>query len=484
MSVKEQLGGWLRPLVYLGQNPISLTGAVLTTSTGVTVIAFWLFEIVLGGGAASYPYAGILFYLVLPALFVVGLILMPAGALWRRHRLIRRGELPTLYPRVDFGHPLLRRAVALISIATFMNVVIFTAASYKGVQYMDSVRFCGTTCHTVMQPEYTAYLNSPHSHVPCVDCHIGPGASWFVRSKLSGVNQVFAVMRDDYPRPIPSPVTSLRPARATCEQCHWPQRFEGNLLFVRNHFDSDQKNTRETTILEMKVGGENAGGPQGIHGHHLAPGTKITYIALDRQRQVIPEVTYTDASGKSIVFRSTAINATPQQLAQGQHRTMDCMDCHNRPTHAFELPGDALDQAMSEHYIGADLPYIKKEALAALKTNYPSRPIARERIAQALEKFYTTNYPQVVASKGAQLQEAIHTVQQIYLRNVFPQMHVTWGTYPNNLGHTNWPGCFRCHDGSHVAADGETIPNDCSTCHDILAMSEHNSKILSRLGLQ
>ncbi|HVC00252.1 MAG TPA: NapC/NirT family cytochrome c [Candidatus Dormibacteraeota bacterium] len=483
MSVKESVGGWLRPLIYLGRNPISLTGAVLTTSSALTVISFWLFEIVLGGGASRYPYAGIVFYLFLPTLFLLGLILMPAGALWRRHQLLRRGELPTLYPRVDFAEPLLRRAVALILFATFINVVIFTAASYKGVQYMDSVAFCGTTCHTVMQPEYTAYLNSPHSRVACVECHIGPGASWFVRSKLSGTKQVFAVLFNTYPRPIPSPVTSLRPARATCEQCHWPQRFEGNVLLVLNHFDSDQANTEETTVLVMKVGGQNASGPQGIHGHHLAPGTKITYIALDRERQVIPEVSYTDASGKTTVFRSTAIKATPQQLAEGQHRTMDCMDCHNRPTHTFQLPGDALDQDMSEHYISTDLPYIKKEALAALKTTYPSRLVARQRIAQTLENFYKTQYPQVVATKNAQLQEAIRSVQQIYLRNVFPQMHVTWGTYIDDLGHTNWPGCFRCHDGSHVAANGQSIPNDCSTCHDILAMSEHNPKVLSQLGM-
>jgi hypothetical protein len=484
MSVKEQVGGWLRPIIYLGRNPISLTGAVLTTSSAFTVIAFWLFEIVLGGGASRYPYAGILFYLVLPTVFVLGLLLMPLGALLRRHQLLKRGELPALYPKVDFGQPLLRRAAALITFATFMNIVIFTTASYKGTQYMDSVQFCGTTCHTVMQPEYTAYLGSPHSRVACVQCHIGPGASWFVRSKLSGVKQVFAVTFDDYPRPIPSPVTSLRPARATCEQCHWPQRFEGNLLLVLNHYQEDEANTSQTTVLLMKVGGENARGPEGIHGHHLAPGIKITYTAIDKQRQVIPEVTYTDASGKTIVFHSTDIKVTPEQLANGEHRLMDCMDCHNRPTHTFQLPGDALDQAMSEHRIATDLPYIKKEALAVLKTNYPSRDVARTQIAASLQNFYKTQYPQVVNGKEAELEAAIRAVQGIYLKNVFPQMDVTWGTYPDNLGHMNWPGCFRCHDGNHVAANGQTIPNDCSTCHDILAMSEHDPKILSEIGIK
>ena len=447
------------------------------------MVIFWLFEIVIGGGAYKYPYAGILFFLILPAIFVLGLILMPVGGLLRRYRLLKRGELPRLYPRVDFTQPMIRRSLALIGIATFANVVIFRTASYQGVKYMDSVQFCGTTCHTVMQPEYTAYLNSPHSRVACVQCHIGPGASWFVRSKLSGVKQVFAVLMDDYPRPIPSPVTNLRPARATCEQCHWPQRFLGNILLVKKHYDTDKDNTSETTVLLMKVGGQNAHGPQGIHGHHLAPGVEIHYIALDRKRQDIPWVSYTAPDGKTTIFRSTTIKATPAQLAKGEHRLMDCMDCHNRPTHTFQLPGEAIDKEMQENYISPKLPFIKKEALAVLKAKYPTREVARQRIAASLENFYKTQYPQVVATQNAQLQEAIKTVQNIYDRNVFPKMDVTWGTYFNNLGHMDWPGCFRCHDGNHVAANGQTIPNDCSTCHDILAMSEHNPKILSELGV-
>jgi nitrate/TMAO reductase-like tetraheme cytochrome c subunit len=483
MGVKEEIGGWLRPIVYLGRNPISLTGAVLTTSSAFTIIAFWFFEIVLGGGAYKYPYAGILFFLILPGIFVLGLILMPVGALLRRYHLLKRGELPRLYPRVDFSQPLLRRAAALIVVATVLNIVIFSTASYEGVKYMDSVQFCGTVCHTVMQPEYTAYLHSPHSRVACVQCHIGPGASWFVRSKLSGLKQVFAVLFHDYPEPIPSPVTSLRPARATCEQCHWPQRFMGNILLVKKHYDSDKDNTSETTVLLMKVGGENAEGPQGIHGHHLAPGVQIHYIALDRKRQVIPWVSYTAPDGKTTIFRSTVIKATPEQLAKGEHRLMDCMDCHNRPTHTFQLPGEALDDAMQKGYLSPKIPYIKKEGLIVLKVNYPSRAVAHQRIAESLEQFYKTQYPQVIATQNTELQEAIKTIQQIYARNVFPKMHVTWGTYFNNLGHMNWPGCFRCHDGNHVAANGEVIPNDCSTCHDILAMDEHHPKILSELGV-
>ncbi|MGO9591017.1 MAG: cytochrome c3 family protein [Candidatus Acidiferrales bacterium] len=484
MTLLDRLVSWLRPAAYLGRNWLSLIGAVLTTTSAITMIAFWLFEIVVGGGAVTYPYAGIILFLILPGLFVLGLLLMPLGGLMRRRELLASGELPTVYPRIDLNDAMLRKAVTLIGYATFANIVIFTIASYRGVQYMDSVRFCGATCHTVMQPEYTAYLDSPHSRVACVDCHIGAGASWFVRSKVSGAKQVFAVAFHDYPRPIPSPVEQLRPARATCEQCHWPQRFIGNPILIINHYADDKDNTPSTTVLLMKVGGEHGQGEDGIHGHHLNPGVRITYIATDQKRQVIPQVTYTDPTGKSIVFNSTDTKATPEELARGEHRTMDCMDCHNRPTHTFELPDRALDEAISRQQISASLPFIKKQALAALKADYPDRDTAKERIAQTLRNFYTTNYPQLVASQSAQLDSSIAGVQAIYLRNVFPKMDVTWGTYLNNLGHTDWPGCFRCHDGSHVSADGQTIPNDCDTCHHLLAVSEQNPKVLSDLGMK
>ena len=480
----ERLAPWVRPAAYLGRNTLTLTGAVLTTASALTIISFWVFEIMLGGGAETYPYAGIVFFLILPGIFVFGLMLMPLGGLLRRRRLQLRGELPDEYPRIDLNYPPLRRATVLVSFATFANVVIFTTASYRGTQYMDSVQFCGQTCHTVMQPEFTAYLNSPHSRVACVECHIGPGASWFVRSKLSGVRQVFAVAFHDYPKPIPSPVLQLRPARATCEQCHWPQRFEGNIMLVRTEYSPDQANTPLTTVLAMKVGGRNAQGMIGIHGHHLDPGAQITYIATDRKRQVIPQVTYTDPEGKTTVFNSSDAKPTDAELARGEHRIMDCMDCHNRPTHTFQMPDQAVDQAMSQGYISSSLPFIKKEALEALKVNYPSRDVAKAQIAETLRNFYQSNFSDVAAKDDAKLNAAIQAVQGIYLRNVFPDMDVTWGTYPDNLGHTNSPGCFRCHDGNHVSADGKTIPNDCDTCHDVLAMQESNPKVLEDLGMK
>jgi hypothetical protein len=482
MAMNERVASWFRPIVYLGRNPISLLGAVLTTSSASTLLIFWAVELLQPGPV--HPYAGIVFFLVLPGVFVAGLLVIPVGALLRRRKLRLAGELPEIYPKVDLRDPLLRRALVLVSFATVLNVLILGMASYRGVQYMDSVQFCGMTCHTVMEPEYTAYQNSPHARVACVDCHIGSGAPWFVRSKLSGVRQVFAVTFHTFHRPVPSPVKFLRPARETCEECHWPQRFEGDKFLVRTKYSDDEKNSPLTTVLVLKIGGHTWQGGIGIHGRHLNTLMPITYVATDEHRQVIPQVTYLGDGGKTVVFNSSDVKVTTEEMARGEHRTMDCMDCHNRPTHAFQMPERAVDLAMSQGRISPDLPFIKKKAVEALHVDYPDRATASTAIPEVITAFYRTNYSSVYAQHRAQIETAADQVKAIYLRNVFPEMKIFWGTYPNNLGHEDFLGCFRCHDGNHTSADGQTIPNDCTTCHDILAMEESNPKILKDLGIK
>jgi nitrate/TMAO reductase-like tetraheme cytochrome c subunit len=482
MSFFHRIGSWFRPAAYLGRNPVTLAGAVLTTSSALTLIGFWLFDIVIGG--TIHPYVGLIFFLVLPGIFLIGLLLMPTGALWRRFVLAKSGELPAKYPKVDLSMPTIRHVLGWVAALTAANVIILSTASYRGVEYMDSAKFCGATCHTVMQPEFTAYQNSPHQRVACVQCHIGPGASWFVRSKLSGLRQVYAVTFHTYDRPIPSPVQQLRPARQTCEQCHWPQMFTGNKLIVIRKFSEDEKNTELTTVLLLKIGGHTWDGAVGIHGMHLDTNSPVEYISTDRQRQTIVQVVHADETGKRVVYTSTDANPTPAQLAAGEHRTMDCIDCHNRPTHTFQMPDRALDDAMAQGSVSLALPYIKKQALALLQAKYPDRDTAQRQIAAGLDDFYRTSYPDVYRDQRVLLETSISQVQAIYLRNVFPAMNVTWGTYPNNLGHTDFPGCFRCHDGSHTSADGRTIPNDCDTCHTMLAVEEQDPKVLTDLGVK
>ena len=463
----------LTPLVYLGSNLISLAGVVLVTTAGILWLlllpSWWRDEM-------SNPYLGILANTLLPVLFFGGLILIPAG-IWRDAK--KRHKAGETGPRIPRGGEL-RKLAIFVSITTFVNLVIGSQLLYSAVSYMDSDAFCGKVCHTVMQPEYTAYSHSPHARVSCTDCHIGPGAPWFVKSKISGTGQLFAVLLNTYPKPIPSPVEALRPARETCERCHWPQRFSGDLFFVRTHFGNDEQNTPATTVALMRVGGQNWKGTVGIHGAHSSAQARMTYISTDRRRQVIPQVTYTGPDGKSIVFNSTDAKVTPAELAKGETRTMDCMDCHNRPTHIFQLPENAVDQAMTQEKISPKLPFIKKQAIEVLRREYPDRTAGTREIAASLFSFYKTKFP---AIDPGLLQNAVEAVQAIYLQNIFPEMKITWGTYPNNLGHMDFPGCFRCHDGNHASSDGRTISNDCATCHDLLAMDEKDPKVLNELRM-
>ena len=482
MNSQARIREWAQPIYFLGQNPITLTGAVLTTSAALTTIAFWFYDVVLPG--PPHPYIGILVYLILPGLFVLGLLLIPLGIWLRRRSLKQSGELPTIFPPIDLGLPVVRRTLEWVTLATVINLLIIGTASYRGVEYMDSTTFCGTTCHRVMIPEFTAYQNSPHSRVDCVACHIGPGAGWFVRSKLSGLRQVFAVTFHTYSRPIPSPVKYLRPARETCEQCHWPQRFTGDKFLVNTSYKDDAKNTPQTDVLLLKVGGRTATGSVGIHGRHLADAARIRYISTDNERQIIPVVYYTDDQGKTTEFISTDAKPTQQQLDKGEHRVMDCVDCHNRPTHAFDLPENAVDKIMSLKRISPELPYVRKKAVEVLKVDYPTRDVAQQRITGEINNFYRANYPEIYQTRRPLVQQAGDEVAAIYLRNIFPDMHLTWGTHPNNLGHNDSPGCFRCHDGSHTSADGKTITNDCSACHNLLAVGEENPKVLTELGMK
>jgi hypothetical protein len=482
MTLRETITYRTRFLYFVGQNPITLTGVVLTTSGALTLIAFWLYDFLLPG--PPHPYIGILIFLILPGIFLSGLLLIPIGIALRRRKLRKVGELLDAYPEIDLRKPVIRQGLVAAGIATFVNVLIFGTASYRGVAYMDGTQFCGQTCHTVMEPEFTAYQGSPHSHVDCVECHIGPGAGWFVRSKLSGVRQVFAVTFHTYSTPIHAPVKYLRPARETCERCHWPQRFTGDKFQVKTTYKDDEKNTALTTALVLKIGGRTWQGSVGIHGRHLADGSQIRYTSIDDQRQVIPVVSYTDAQGKTVQYISTDIKATQPQLDAGEHRVMDCVDCHNRPTHAFELPEAAVNEGMASGVISAELPFIRKKAVEVLKANYSDRDGAKRQIVEALTTFYRKNYTDVYNSRRALVQQSAASVADIYLRNIFPAMKMTWGVHPNNLGHNDFPGCFRCHDGSHTSADGQTIPNDCATCHNLLAVEDENPKILTDLGLK
>ncbi len=482
MSLGERVRDLTRLAFQLGNNWMTLIGAALTTSSSFVLVWFWFME--LTAPRMVHPYMGILLFLILPALFVIGLILIPLGILRLRRQRKLAGEAPLPLQAVDFKHPGVRRLLTVVGVLTFINVSILGTAGLKGVEYMDSNQFCGLTCHTVMSPEYTAFLGSPHSRVGCAQCHIGHGAPALVRAKISGTRQLFAVAFGTYSRPIPSPVEHLRPARETCEECHWPQKFSNDKLIIRTKFAEDEANSPTTSVLLLKIGGHTANGTTGIHGRHLDNMERISYLTTDRRRQEIPKVIYREENGTLTEYVTDDFKKLPKEkLAQATTRGMDCIDCHNRPTHAFQLPDRALDKAMAEKRMSTELPFLKKKALELLKVDYPDQKSAAAKIPVDLAEYYRTTYPEVYKQKRAQVDTAGEVVKAIYLRNVFPEMKITWGTHPNNIGHEEAVGCFRCHDGGHTAADGRTIKGDCDTCHTLLAQDEKDPKILKDLGV-
>ncbi len=474
--------GLMRPVFYLGQNRLSQLGVALTTTSAFTLLGLYGGEML---GVREGPYIGIIAFFLLPLLLLLGLLMIALGIFIRYRGQVKAGQLPAEYPQIDFGEAHLRQTAIFVVTMTAVNMLLFFTATYKAVSYMDSAQFCGQTCHTPMTPEFTAYQGSPHSRVECVECHVGPGFSGFVQAKMAGTRQLMGVIFNNYSRPIPSPVHSLRPASETCEHCHWPQRFIGDKVWIRKKYSEDEKNTLLTTVLLLKIGGQTAQGTVGIHGRHLDTGTsRVEYVATDTERQAIPHVRYMDDTGQPEEFTATDTKTTPAQLAGGEHRNMDCVDCHSRPTHEFRLPDRALDLAMSDGRISADLPFIKKKALEVLKVEYGSRENATQRIPAAIDGFYKTSYPAVYAAQRKLVDAAAEQVKQIYLRNVFPEMKVTWGTHLNNLGHEDSLGCFRCHDGNHAAKNGKTITNDCDACHTVLAVDDPNPKVLTAIGIK
>ena len=463
-------GVWMRLRILLN-NPISMAGVALSLVSLANIFLFVLIDLIAKNPS---PYIGILAYMIAPGFLVCGLLLIVVGA-WRergRASSTEPGEVPR-YPRIDLNDPSQRSATLSFVAFLAVFVMISSAGSYKAYEFTDSVQFCGETCHTVMHPEFTAYQLSPHARVACVDCHVGSGASWYVKSKLSGARQVFAAAFNTYPRPIPTPVQNLRPAQDTCEHCHWPKRFYGAQLKIFTHFASDEKNTPRQIRMLIKTGGGDPaiGETAGIH-WHMNIANKIDYVAADEKRQIIPYIHVQDMQGGVTEYYAKDSTMSKQQIAQAPRRRMDCVDCHNRPSHIYVPPDLAVDQALVAHKLDVSLPYIKQQAVAALTGTYATTDAAVEAIAESIHGFYESKYPQVAQSKQLEIRDAISTLQEIFRRTTFPEMKLNWQTHPNNLGHFYFNGCFRCHDGQHVSPEGKVISKDCDTCHTVIGQEE------------
>jgi len=454
-------------LRLLLRNPISLAGVALAL---VSLGNIFLFSLVGLIASRPSPYIGILAYMIAPGFLICGLLLVGVGA-WRERRK-QVGEL-LLYPRIDLNDPGQRSAVISFGAFVVMFVMLSGAGSYKAYEFTDSVQFCGQTCHTVMKPEFTAYQLSPHARVGCVECHVGSGATWYVKSKLSGTRQVFAAMFNTFPRPIPTPVHNLRPAQETCEACHWPKKFYGAQLKVFTHYGSDEKNTPRQIRMLIKTGGGDpaTGAPSGIH-WHMNISNEIDYVAADERRQLISYIHVKDMQGQVTEYYAQDSTLTKDQIAKAPRHRMDCVDCHNRPTHIYIPPDQAVDQALLAHRLDVSLPYIKQQAVAALTGKYDTTEAAVQAIAHDIDGYYESKYAEVAKNKQLEIRNAIDEIQQIFRRTTFPEMKLNWETHPNNLGHFYFNGCFRCHDGQHVSTAGKVLSKDCSICHTLMGQEE------------
>jgi nitrate/TMAO reductase-like tetraheme cytochrome c subunit len=466
---------WIRPFFFYGNNRLSLIGGALTSASALVLIGFWIVD-VLGHGGSANPYLGIIIDLALPGLFILGLLLIPVGMWFRQRSLKSAGQIPSIYPQVDLRDPGFRHGIEFVVVATFINFVIVGTATYRGVAYMDTPSFCGQSCH-VMAPEFTAYHVSSHAGVACTECHIAPGLVGFVHAKVNGTKQLGMVLLNKYPQPIMAG-DKIPAAGVTCLNCHNPERMIGDKLIVTTGFGDDEKNAQTQSAALLHVGGRDAfGNLSGIHGAHMA---HIEYVATDDSHQTITWVGKTNSDGSVTEY----VSSDAKGPVNGAKHVMDCIDCHNRAAHSFDTAENVLNKDMAEGSPNQSLPFIHKEGLVLLKSEYRSQDEAASKITSGLEDFYKSQYPAVWSGQHDQVEQAAKTLVMIYGQNIFPFMKVTWGTHPNNIGHNDSPGCFRCHDGSHTAKSGKSITNDCTTCHNLVATDEAKPKQLADLGIQ
>ncbi|MGD8866909.1 MAG: NapC/NirT family cytochrome c [Gemmatimonadales bacterium] len=450
-------------------NWLSYLGAAITAIALIVFVA--LFALYITTGAAQ-PYAGLVLFILIPAVVLAGLLLIPLGMLveWRHQKRTGQRSIPRL-PQVDLNNPAHRNATIIFGCGVLFVTLFAALVSLEAFQYTESPSFCGELCHNVMRPEYVTYRQSPHARIACVSCHVGPGATWYVRSKLAGLHQVYATLFDRFPRPIPSPIEDLRPAQETCQGCHWPRQFWGGLLIDFSHFLSDSSNSPWQIQLNVKIGGGDprSGPASGIH-WHMDVSSRIEYFAPDAQRQNIEWIRYTDLeTGATRVYTAAGATVQVDTLPESAIRTMDCIDCHNRPTHILRSPGRSLDLALAAGEIDPSLPYIKRTAVQALTQEYASRDSAMSAIERSVRHFYAENYPDLAARDSQKISASIAVLREIYRNNYFPDMKVRWDVYPENNKHLIFKGCFRCHDEKHNTPDGRAVTRECTSCHVILA---------------
>ncbi len=449
-------------------NWLSITGFIMVVNSLILILILFIFSLI---SAQSNIYLGLYIYIILPVFLVLGLILIPVGILFRIKKKVGEEDIIVGWPVFDMNLKKHRSSLIKISTITFILLVASAMGSYSAYKYTETVEFCGKLCHKVMEPEYTTYLNSSHARVACVECHVGEGAGWYVKSKMSGLYQVYSVLFHKYPRPIATPIHSLRPARETCERCHWPQKFYARKLVSLRSYLSDSTNTEWNISMLLKIGPEHSamGLSEGIH-WHINKDFKIEYASNSKDRESIPWVRLTNLkTGEVKVFNDEENKLDKKALDTLEKRQMDCMDCHNRPSHNYRSAPNYVDNAMISGLIPKNLPFIKKAAMEALKVPFTDKDTALLTINSLITSYYKNDHQAVYAGNVMRVRKAITAVQGEYQKNAFPYMRADASRYLNHIGHIESDGCFRCHSDRHKTDKGETISRNCDLCHTIVA---------------
>jgi hypothetical protein len=457
------------------KNWLTIIGSIIAGINLALIIVLFIISTIFNKANTNL---GLFIYIILPGFMILGLLMIPAGMMRERRRFRKLAvKEEKRFPRIDLNDPRHRNAFIIFTITTIIVLFLSTLGSFQAFHMTESVEFCGTLCHQVMEPEHTAYQNSPHANVACVECHVGSGASWYVKSKLSGLHQVYAVLTNTYPRPIETPLHDLRPARETCEKCHWPQKFYARTLWTNKYFLADSVNSEWDVMLQMKTGPEYSGlgMVEGIH-WHINPAVSIEYISDNDKRENITYVKYTNkTTGAVKIFRNDSNPISDSLLASSLPRTMDCIDCHNRPSHNYSSPTVYFDKAMQTGAVSKDIPFFKKAAMGVLKEIFPDRDTALMKIKESITGYYKTGFSDYYAKNTDLIDKSISAVQKSYSENTFPKMKVSYDHYPEHIGHLESDGCFRCHNDAFVAADGSKISRDCNLCHTIVGQGKPGS---------
>src|ERR1043166_6737927 len=451
------------------RNYVSFIGIAIAAAS---LTSFGLLLLV-GLSSAENPYTDLITFIFVPSILIFGLFIVFVGALWeRRRRRLRSHDEVAAYPILDLNDPRRRRSLIAFMCLSFAFLFLTAFGSYRAFEYTESVPFCGLACHNVMKPEFVAYNASPHAKVKCVECHVGGGAEAYVRSKFTGMRQLYGVVTGHFNRPIQTPVRNMRAATETCQQCHWSEKYHGDVMKVFNHYEYDENNSLNQTRMLIKVGGGNpAAGPVGGIHWHMNVANEITFIATDEKRQNIPWVRMKDMAGQVVEFTANGSGLSRNEVEQTPKRKMDCIDCHSRPAHNYLSPNQAVDRSLDAGRLDVTLPYLKAKAVETLAKPYTTEDEALSSISSDIQAFYQTNYADLYKMNKPSIDGAVTELQQIYQTYFFPEMKTDWKASFNNIGHYNAQGCFRCHDGQHVSSDGKVIRNECSVCHTTVSQT-------------